>query len=697
MLGLIVESIFVIISSWLLTKKYFRIASLSESIAACFLLIFAQIVLVELLWGLIGRLYLVNVFITHFLIFLAVYFVYFRKGIPVPEKPDLTPFISSNLLLFTASVFFSFFVIKSVYNLVNPPLDVDSLQYHLYFPATWIKNGNLDAPFFIFGSCPILHPGALATSAHSYYPINAELLFTWLMLPLRNAFLADLGEAPFYLIGIIAVYSILRKYSLNKTLAWLSGFTLMLIPNIFKQLRVASMNDVICAVLLLLVFETLLMLKFNFTLRNAVLFGIAVGLFVGTKFINLIWLAAFSPFICYIIYHGIKAKKLGLSAALSTWGIIAFMVILLGGYIFIKNWLLIGNPVFPVDIKFLGISVFKGLLDNTRYMLENTSGSNFNLRHILLKEGLGPQFMLIILPGTFAPFFFIRYLKNKIGAPSLKEYLLLFAAPLLMFIFYVIFVKVTVMRLTFPYLCLGFLASVIFINKLPFGEKYLAAALCISILVSLSILANRYELVTSILLSLAVFMGLVFYKKRVNAFYKSRSFAKAALAGLFLGLFLLVYLNHNYDQEEFNRYPLSFSKKEAGQTDVGKGWKALNELTDNGARVAYTGRQTAYPLFGTRLKNEVKYVSVNEKDITPYNKPDGFYRKTKDFLAWRNNLKKERIEYLFVALPYSYSRESEDANKFPVEDEWAAENPQFFKLLFKNSLVHIYSVNLSGQ
>ena len=86
------------------------------------------------------------------------------------------------------------------------------------------------------------------------------------------------------------------------------------------------------------------------------------------------------------------------------------------------------------------------------------------------------------------------------------------------------------------------------------------------------------------------------------------------------------------------------------------------------------------------------YVSVNEQGITPYNNPDGKYRKVKDFSAWRTNLKKHRIEYLFIAQPILNNRESLDPKKFPIEDEWAAVHPEDFQLLFSNSLSKIYKV-----
>ena len=97
-------------------------------------------------------------------------------------------------------------------------------------------------------------------------------------------------------------------------------------------------------------------------------------------------------------------------------------------------------------------------------------------------------------------------------------------------------------------------------------------------------------------------------------------------------------------------------------------------------------------MFGEKLKNDVEYVSVNEKKIMPYNKPDGLYRKEKNYSAWFNNLKNDKVNYLFVALPFFSNKESNDPSEFPIEDKWALEHPELFRLVYKNSLAHIYLV-----
>jgi len=693
MISLIAQAVVVILSSWLLTRAYFNLRSFSDLVLTCFILLFAQIVLVQLSLGIIGQFYFSNVFIAHLLILILALLSYRNKKISPLPRPNLEVFMENNLILFAFSIFLAFFLVKGCLNLVNPPISPDSLQMHLAFPATWITHGNLENRLCIFGATPIIHPGSLETTAGTYYLINAQLFFAWLMLPLRNAFLADLGEAPFYIIGIIAVYSILKQYNVEKKLALLSGFLWVLIPNIFKQLKTASQVDVICAVLFLLVFYTLLLLKQKFTLRNSLLFGISVGLFVGTKIINLVWLAALMPIICYMLYQGAKTSKAALSKIFCSFGIIVSGVILFGGYMYLKNFILLGDPVFPVDLTIFGKTIFKGLIDNTAYALKIAPGDGFNFMRITFREGLGLQFLFFVLPGTFIPLFFYQYLKkNKY---PVAEYMLIFATPLIMFILYRIYVNVFVARYLFPYISFGLLTAIIFMTRFSKGNRYLTVAAFISILAASFELANGYELVVSILLSIVFFTCLVIYKEKAAAFYESKKFRKFILISLFLVSLFLIYSNGKYDREEFDRYPKIFSRKEAWQADIGRGWKRLNELTNTGSRVAYTGRQEVYPLFGTKLKNEVKYISVNQKEAAPYNKPDGLYRKIKDFSAWKENLKKEKIEYLFIALPFALNRESEDPGKFPIEDEWALSHPSDFQLVFSNSLSRIYKVSLN--
>ncbi len=105
MINLIAEVIIVTISSWLLTKKYWGESLFSQFILVWFILFFAQIVLVELFLGIIGQLYFLHVFIVHLSILLVISLIYFRKETPAFKKPNVEPFLNSNLLFFAFSIF----------------------------------------------------------------------------------------------------------------------------------------------------------------------------------------------------------------------------------------------------------------------------------------------------------------------------------------------------------------------------------------------------------------------------------------------------------------------------------------------------------------------------------------------------------------------------------------------------------------
>jgi len=689
MINLIAEIVIVALSSFIFTKRIYGLRRLSEFILTWFVLLFSQIILVELFLGSIGRFYFIDVFLFHLFI-LIISLTCLRKVTFTFVKPDIGPFLNSNLFILAFSIFSVYFLVKGYLNLIYPPMSADSMQYHLAFPAFWIRNGNLNNPVCIFGSAPTVFSKSIETCATSFYPINAQLFFAWIMLPLRNAFLADLGEIPFYIIGIITIFVILSKYGINGKVAILSGFLWVLIPNIFKQIKTASQIDVICATLFLLMIYTILLLKEEFNFKYSILFGISVGIFLGTKIINIVWFIAALPLFCYIFYNSSKTFKPGAVKIILMLCSVVFMVFLFGGYTYLRNFIFTGNPLFPVDLKLFGITVFKGLLDNVVYKSMIASGDKLNLGRILFKEGLGVQFLGLILPGMLIPFIFFRQIRNKLKPPL--EYWLIFITPILMIILYAFFINIYVVRYLFAFVSMGLVTAVISINLIPRGVKYFYMISFICILASASGLANGGELVVSSVLSIILFTIIFLSRKSIVTFYRSRIFNKVVVSFLILGAVILSYLNVRYDKDEFKEYTLHFSKKEAWQIDIAKGWQKLNELTKNGARVAYTGRQEFYPLFGSGLKNDVKYISINGKEATPYNKFDGKFRKTKDFLSWRENLKKDKIDYLFAAKPFYDNRESDDEDKFTIEDDWAAAHPEDFRLIFSNSLSRIYKV-----
>jgi len=685
MLLFIVVNSLVVLSSLLFTKKLLGKSGFAEFVISWFTLYFGQVILVGLCLGISNRLFIFDMIIAHLVILCAS--IFFCRG-PYKQiipKPQISFIFQNKFLLLSASIFLCFFLVKLWVNLINPPVCPDSLQYHLTFPAAWLRSGNLNNPIVIFGS----KPTSAELTALTYYPINAELFFFWLMAPLRNAFLADVGEAPFYLIGIIVVFSILRKFAINKDIALFCGFLWALIPNIFKQLRTASQIDVMCAVLLLVFLDQLISLSRKPAARNAVFLGITMGMLIGTKVLNVYWLITLSPLILYYLFKA--GAKVSFKYLLAVISIALSLVFIFGSFSYIRTFILTANPFYPVKIEIFGRQIFGGFIDKDTFSNIFVNWGEFSLMKLFFREGLGIQFLAFILPATFIPLLFYPFLKRRNNEDYI-EHMLLFLTPFLMFIFYIFIIKAYWTRYFFSYLGVGLIAAVLFLDRFKWKDWYIWGVGTLSIIVASISLANRIELVVSIIAAILLFVFLLIYRLELSEFIQKNMTLRNiiyCLAVIFIGLYML---NAKYDREEFKRYPLLFSKKELGQRDIGYAWKWFNDFTGSGLRVAYAGRSEIYPLFGSKLKNDVIYVSVNDKPNLPHYYVDGLYRKDKDFSAWVNNLKKERIDLLFIGLPHKINNESADPGVFPIEDEWAGAHPDDFQLLFSNSLSRIYRV-----
>ena len=686
MFVLLLSNALAALSSYFIARRLSDKLSFTDFLLSCFTLFLAQVVLIGLFLGILGKLFMPNIILTAFIIFLVSFSAYsIKKPVEALPKPDFRFIFENKIILLALAVFIAFFGYKLWLNLLNPPTCADSLQYHLTFPATWLQNGNLSNPIVVFGFLPT----SAELSALSYYPINSELFFFWLIFPLKNAFLADAAEAPFYLIGILAIYSILRKFNLRKDTAFFAGLLWVLIPNLLKQLRTASQVDVICSVLFLLALNYLIILGRKFNLRNSCLLGVTFGLLFGTKLLNLYWCVALLPLFAYYLYLNYPLKKF--RRIFACLAVMSFMVFLLGGFSYIRTFLTTGNPFYPVRILAFGREIFPGFIDKDTFSNLFVKWSEFSLTDMFFSEGLGGQFIVFILLATFIPLLTLPFIRKRYNFGG--EITALFFTPAIMFFLYFFVIKAFWVRYIFPYLGIGLIAAFLFLDKFRWGKKYITLFGFICIFSSAAELAHRHELIICLAASALIFVLLVVFRKAVLLRY-SRLFNRRSLLSVLVILSIgLYFLNENYNRDKFRRYPLFAKGKEAGQKDIGLAYIWLNENTGSGKRIAYTGRSEAYPLFGTKLKNRVFYISTNAKPPMPHYFPDGLYRKEKNFEAWKANLKREGIDYFFAALPFDINNESSNKKEFPIEDQWALAHPELFKQVFSNSAVHIYEVN----
>jgi hypothetical protein len=170
-------------------------------------------------------------------------------------------------------------------------------------------------------------------------------------------------------------------------------------------------------------------------------------------------------------------------------------------------------------------------------------------------------------------------------------------------------------------------------------------------------------------------------------------FALAATA-TFLALgFLDLWLGPNGFDTRFRFFPPFL--------DFYRGWLQLDAWSGStGSRVAYAGTNIPYYLLGNGLRNEVRYINIDRhrdwllhdyhrearalgQGSWPNSRP-GWDRIQPNFPAWLENLAAERIELLVVTRvnPAEGIHNVADAENFPIERQWAESHPDRFKPLY---------------
>lgn len=684
MIKLILMNLIVGASSYLVAYKFFRLRSLIDSLICWFTVYFAQIIFSEMLLGILGKLYLRNLILLNLAIFLIIvaitrgslssYNAIFFKGL-------FSEFHNKKIILFLFSLLSGFVLVKLFFNLVNPPFGWDCLNYHYTFPVEWIKNANLNNPLVVSDD-----------PFPSYYPINGSLFFLWLIFPLRNAFLADIGQLLFFIISFLAVFSISRKLGLNKEYSFFAAYLFVIIPNFFKQLQIGYV-DIMVGGLFLAALNFLLALKEEFSLKNFILFALTYAIFIGIKTTALPYsIFLLFPFLFLVFFN----KRYSSLKKLVFLFLFILIVLFFGGFNYLRNFTLTGNPFYPLDVTILNNPIFKGVIDKATFIARNEEGGE-SLIKLLFHEGMGIQTLLIILPATILGLF-INLAKNKKKDISFSY---IMSLPLLLYLAYRYILPIPNSRYLYPMLGVGAIVGFSVLNSFRIPPKIINLFVIVAALSSLSESARRLELGISFAAAILLFLSvnLILSYERLKRIVFSKG---SILLGFLIFFILLHFLFLGYQKNEYTRY----IKNSRYWPDVTKAWAWLNDNTF-GNNIAYVGRPLPYPLYGTNLKNNVFYVSVNTKDPIrlhdlKYSKyrwdsaekmhksfeEQNNYRGNADYSVWLENLYRHKTDFLFI-----YSLHHTKDITFPIEEKWAKTKPDKFKLIFDNDTVRIYRLN----
>ena len=396
----------VLLTAYYLTRR--RGLAPAEWLLAIFTLGTGQIVFTMLLAGIVLHLTIITLLVLN-LIFLAAAILVAHLSpatglAPVP-RPDGSwrHNFWARLLLFLAFLETAWLIFLGY---LLPPYAWDDLYYHLTAVATWLQAGRI-----------VLSPYTLWANV---YPMNTELLFTWVMLLSGSDLLVELTQLPFALAGGLAVYALGRETGLQQANSAVAACLFFLTPIVLVQSKTCYVD---------VAFAAMFLAAFYFAYRYChcqrriylLLAALAGGLTLGMK-------ASAAPYVVIVF-----VLLLAGSWRASRWAarpcrypltfslaVFALALLLLGSFWYLRNWLAYGNPLFPFTFKILGYTLWPGqgsVADLV--MVKNTPAELAGLPawQQLLRSwqeiprpytfdqrlgGLGPQWLYLELPALAA-------------------------------------------------------------------------------------------------------------------------------------------------------------------------------------------------------------------------------------------------------------------------------------------------------
>ena len=646
--------------------------------------------------GAIGRFDPVSLTALHALVFLAT---------PPGERPPVdgrpTPgdvgrgLRRAPVCAITTVVLVAIGIANAAWGILSPIYHPDDIVYHLPFPIEWVQRGNLETHLVPFGN-----------HSPAYHPKSIELLYAWLLLPLRRIEVASLCQALFAGASVYASYDVLRRLQIRPSAALVCACLVLASATLTRFFDSAYVDFAFMFGFLASVGAILrLSASGPETARaDALELAAALGLFAGTKSFGVLFTAiVLAPAAALLLRSRFRAHPASWSTRIGI--LLAAVAIWLaaGGWWTLSNLITTGNPIFPMRVEVAGVVLFDGAYDRSAF-------GSAPLRRLspLLPW---PLAFVVALGAALALARKLRVGSGPGTEPALARAVVTLGLPLAMAVVFVLLLPTGYPRFVLAIVPLA--AGALAIALDPGGPlgKGLAALLAVALGITLVIKTPNVlmpvrggSLVHTTLvegtfaaLGLCLALALVALCVRVPR----RSLWWAAIAAL--GLPSLAAATRTSD-------PMGPHVPRR----VARAWHPYTALErEVGATtIAVTGTNQKLRAYGRSLANRVGYANVNATGdarfhehfrlrrgaLTPTPGDEGgvaYYRAQPDIDAWIANLDDMGAEYLVVTLLPAWAREQpyeRDSRGFPLEHRWALERPDRFELTADYQLLKIFRI-----
>ena len=178
------------------------------------------------------------------------------------------------------------------------------------------------------------------------------------------------------------------------------------------------------------------------------------------------------------------------------------LIIITGGYAYIRNFIQTGNPLYPLNVEFWGKTIFKGVFDKSVYTAHIDKRA-YSAVKMLFSEGLGGGLIVLVIPGFFICIFNI--FKKRITVEKFFVFLL----PIILYFIWRYAIPLANLRYLYPALALGFIIPFMLLSEKKPLIIFVRVLVILCFLASSAEIATRLELVSSLALSAILFLALI--------------------------------------------------------------------------------------------------------------------------------------------------------------------------------------------
>jgi hypothetical protein len=584
----------------------------------------------------------------------------------------------------------------------------DAPIYHLFFAVRWWQAGAIE---FV--------PTPFGESAAPYFPANADVWFTWLILPWRDETAAKVGQWPFLVVGMFAVFAVAREFMSAPASALAAALWGTASPP-FIHSHWADVDLAMAAWYLLSVWFLVRCTRRRNEV-DLVLAALAAGASLGTKYVAMLFVFALVVWGCMLAWQGPnRLRRLLLFA-----GSLAAP----SGFWFLRNWWATGNPLYPLHLELLGVPILRGW-----YVRESLLSSHYHfptdqigvLAQLVLR-GVDPLLSPLWLAGLVAAA--LEAARGRRLPAVLAGLVVLHVA-----LFWWVNPYQTQERFLFAALGMWAVLAALVVHRWMWLYPLAVVGIGVHLVMSPAWLmrlfarwsafgstAQQSEVPTApaplaidaMDLTGPVVVGRLVWLAAIAAAIGATAWWAAGkrrqVAWAVAGVVLAAGLAFRVRQSSIGPVALRFYPDWREGNFLG-GWLRLESASAVGARVAYAGTNLPYYLFGIGLRNDVRYVNITAdpnfrmhdyhrrfvergEGLAANATPD-WDRREPDESAWLRNLRGQRINLLFIGLTNRAGglHNIHDQDGFPIERTWADRRPDVFRLLHADSATRLYAV-----